>query len=65
MVSSGIRHVAVRSAVSSNAQMPEELLAYQLEGNSPNPFVRLEPINSIRRIAEDRVNLFTGSGESS
>ncbi|MFV1965863.1 MAG: hypothetical protein ACC628_10600, partial [Pirellulaceae bacterium] len=49
-------------AVSSNAQMPEELLQYQIENNPPNPFVRLEPVNSVRRIAEDRVNFFGGSG---
>lgn len=44
-------------AVSSNAQMPEELRQY-LEPNPPNPFVRLEPVNSVRRIAEDDLSGF-------
>jgi hypothetical protein len=47
-------------AVSSNAQMPDELRQY-LEPNPPNPFVRLEPVNSVRRIAEDRIGFSGGS----
>ena len=47
-------------AVSSNAQMPDELRQY-LEPNPPNPFVRLEPVNSLQRIAEDRIDSFFGT----
>ncbi|MDA1052306.1 MAG: DVUA0089 family protein [Planctomycetota bacterium] len=46
-------------AVSSNAQLPDELQQYLLP-NPANPLVRMEPINSIRRIAEDRIG-FGGS----
>lgn len=41
-------------AVSSNAQVPEVLAQYQ-DPNAINPLVRLEPVNSVRRIAEDRI----------
>lgn len=47
-------------AVTSNAQMPEELRQY-LEPNPPNPYVRLEPISAVQRIAEDRVGSSGGS----
>jgi hypothetical protein len=43
-------------AVSSKAQLPQELQQY-LQANPANPLVRMEPINSIRRIAEDRIGL--------
>lgn len=46
-------------AVSSKAQLPQELQQY-LQANPANPLVRMEPINSIRRIAEDRIG-FSGS----
>ncbi len=42
-------------AVSSKAQLPAELQQYLLP-NPTNPLVRMEPINSIRRIAEDRID---------
>jgi hypothetical protein len=41
-------------AVSSNAQVPEVLSQF-LNPTPLNPLVRLEPVNSIRRIAEDRI----------
>lgn len=49
-------------AVSSNSQMPDELRQY-LEPNPPNPFVRLEPVNSLQRIAEDHINSFFFSSD--
>ena len=44
-------------AVSSNAQLPAELQQF-LQVNPANPLVRMEPINSIKRIAEDRIDSF-------
>ncbi|MBI2479300.1 MAG: hypothetical protein HYV60_11890, partial [Planctomycetia bacterium] len=44
-------------AVSSNAQFPQELQQY-VATSPANPLVRMEPINSIRRIAEDRIEFF-------
>jgi len=41
-------------AVSSNAVVPDEMQQF-LTPTPVNPFVRLEPINSINRIAEDHV----------
>ena len=41
-------------AVSSNAQLPTQLQQY-LDPNPANPLVRMEPVNSVRRIAEERV----------
>ncbi len=41
-------------AVSSSARIPEELQQF-LTPSPINPLVRLEPINSINRIAEDRI----------
>jgi hypothetical protein len=42
-------------AVSSNAQLPDQLDQF-LTANATNPFVRLEPVNSVRRIAEDHID---------
>ncbi len=42
-------------AVSSNAVMPSELQQY-LDANAPNAQIRLEPVNSVSRIAEDHVD---------
>ena len=56
-VSRGVYYVAV----SSNAQMPDELSQFLVE-NPTNPYVRLEPIDSLRRIAEDRVGFSGDSG---
>ncbi|MCL4201298.1 MAG: pre-peptidase C-terminal domain-containing protein [Pirellulaceae bacterium] len=41
-------------AVSSNAVLPPELAQF-LDPAPANPLVRLEPINSVNRIAEDRI----------
>jgi len=41
-------------AVSSNARIPEELQQF-LVAAPTNPLVRLEPVNSINRIVEDRI----------
>jgi len=41
-------------AVSSNARIPEELQQF-LVASPTNPLVRLEPVNSVNRVAEDRI----------
>ncbi|MBC8355867.1 MAG: choice-of-anchor L domain-containing protein [Planctomycetes bacterium] len=46
-------------AVSSNTQLPTELQQY-LDPNPANPLIRMEPVNSIRRIAEDRISFGFG-----
>jgi hypothetical protein len=52
----GEYHVAVSTA----SQIPSQMQQFQLP-NPPNPLVRVEPINSIRRIAEDRIGSSGGS----
>ncbi|MCA9141608.1 MAG: pre-peptidase C-terminal domain-containing protein, partial [Planctomycetales bacterium] len=47
-------------AVTSDGQMPQELQQFTI-ANPPNPLVRLEPINSVRRIAEDHIGSSGGS----
>lgn len=42
-------------AVSNNSIMPTDLRQWQ-EGNPSNPLARLEPVNSIHKISEDRFN---------
>jgi hypothetical protein len=51
LVSTGRYYVAV----TSNATLPEEMLQY-LTATPTNPLVRAEPVNSVKRIAEDRIN---------
>jgi VCBS repeat-containing protein len=41
-------------AISSNAQLPQAMNA-TFTANPENPLIRLEPINSVRRIAEDHI----------
>jgi VCBS repeat-containing protein len=43
-------------AVTNNSQIPTDLRQFQ-EGNPSNPLARLEPVNSINKISEDRFNL--------
>lgn len=47
-------------AVTNSSRMPNELSQFT-QANPANPLVRLEPINSIRRIAEERVEQTGGS----
>jgi hypothetical protein len=47
-------------AVSSNGQRPQVLEQY-LNANPANSLVRLEPVNSVQRIAEDRIGFSGGS----
>lgn len=49
-------------AVTSNGQMPEELEQF-LDPNPVNPFVRLEPVNALRRVVEDGINNFFPDSE--
>ena len=49
-----------RIAAYHRAQMPQELQQFTI-ANPPNPLVRLEPINSVRRIAEDHIGSSGGS----
>lgn len=42
-------------AVTNNSQIPTDLRQFQ-EGNPSNPLARLEPVNSINKISEDRFN---------
>jgi VCBS repeat-containing protein len=42
-------------AVTNNSQIPTDLRQFQ-EGNPSNPLARLEPVNSIHKIVEDRFN---------
>lgn len=42
-------------AVTNNSQIPTDLRQFQ-EGNPSNPLARLEPVNSIHKISEDRFN---------
>ncbi len=41
-------------AISSNAQIPQEMQQY-LVATPTNPLIRLEPVDSVNRIAEDRI----------
>ena len=43
-------------AVTNNSLIPTDLRQFQ-EGNPSNPLARLEPVNSINKIVEDRFNL--------
>jgi VCBS repeat-containing protein len=43
-------------AVTNNSILPTDLRQWQ-EGNPSNPLARLEPVNSIHKISEDRFNL--------
>ncbi len=52
----GVYYVAVTNA----NRMPVELEQY-VQANPSNPLIRLEPINSIVRIAEDRISYTGGS----
>ena len=52
----GVYYLAVTNA----NRMPVELEQY-VEANPSNPLIRLEPINSIVRIAEDRIDVQGGS----
>jgi len=52
------KEVSYYVAISSNASIPEQLLA-SFNRNSPNPLVRLEPVDSTKRIIDDRLS---GSG---
>jgi VCBS repeat-containing protein len=42
-------------AVTNNSQIPTDLRQFQ-EGNPSNPLARLEPVNSIHKISENRFN---------
>lgn len=52
-----LKKVTYYVAISSTEALPEQLLASFVE-DSPNPLVRLEPVDSTRRIIDDRI----GSG---
>ncbi len=47
-------------AVSTASVIPSEMQQFQ-DANPPNPQVRVEPINSVERIAEDRIGSVGGS----
>ncbi len=48
-------------AISSNRRLPTALNA-QFQANAASPLIRLEPINSVRRIVEDHIGYTNGSG---
>ena len=48
-------------AVSSNAELPDALDQYFF-ANATNPFIRLEPVDSIQRVAEDHIGFTDAFG---
>jgi len=52
---SGLAPGSYYVAVTSNAIIPEELQQF-LQATTTNPLVRLEPVDSVARIAEDHIN---------
>ncbi|MCY2989559.1 MAG: hypothetical protein NTY19_17040 [Planctomycetota bacterium] len=58
----GVNQDVYYVAVSSNARIPTEMQQY-LTRLPANPLLRLEPVNSVQRIAEDHVVRFGRPGE--